>query len=144
MSKSQPQHQHNNNKNYLGQHQVRVTGTHTGKETLVQRKTMSSKDLRLSFLDGWLMNYLQMSLGTECHCLSFTVQPSAQHQAVQSLRGLAFMPPRAKAKAFFSTVTGHRAVRMEPCPRVPARRGRINLKFPGAEHCPNPPANLAV
>lgn len=57
----------------------------------------------------------------------------------RSLRGLAFMPPRAKAKAFFSTVTGHRAVRMEPCPRVPARRSRINFKL-GAEHCPNPPA----
>lgn len=47
MSENQPQHQHNNNRNYLGQHQVRVTGTHTGKEKLMQRKTMSPRNLRL-------------------------------------------------------------------------------------------------
>lgn len=62
------------------------------------------------------------------------MQPSAQHQAAQSLRGLVFMPLGAKAKAFLSTVTRHRGIRMEPCPRAPARRSRVNFKLPGAEH----------
>lgn len=44
------------------------------------------------------------------------------------------MPLGAKAKAFLSTVTRHRVMRMGPCPRAPARRSRMNFKLPGAEH----------